>query len=217
MKAPLLSALKSYFEIDPYYKNGGQLIQTLYLDDHMKRFYNEKCDGLAERWKLRFRRYLNEYSVTKSICLEMKIKQDLHGFKIREFLDAQLVNDCGDFRDLSRKLSLNNICLKRQLAMGLLEPVVAIQYLRHAYHNKFSSDLRLTIDEKVKCSEASAWFNKNKSWTQIFGESYFIVELKSGSEIPAVMASLFNRYNVENLAISKFALGLEQIFNRQGV
>jgi len=204
------------------------IVTTLQLDSLNAMLHFAKERKAYSRFKLRIRTY-----GTDGKCpyfLEIKRKVNTMILKSRAIL--QPTDYCREnilrpttlipFKSGSENLNyLEFVRLTNEIGA---RPMIFIQYIRESYKGTSETYSRVTLDRKICYRRAQSRWDfplQEKRWysldTQMSLRRKFpgyILELKSGAELPSWMAELIERFNLVRTGFCKYsaAMRLESIF-----
>ena len=202
----LRNRLRVVLKPDPNMKReDGYLISSLYFDDLHHSALNEKQSGIRFRKKYRMRCYDRSDALIK---LECKYKYDEYISKTSATLsraeyDAILRNDYGLLA--SRR---EEVC--RQLLayhnLRLLQPVVAVEYLREAYVLP-QGNVRITFDKDISAStDCFDMFAEDYVTSRVLEKDLIVLEVKYDDFIPSFVLEILQTAMTNKCAISKYVM-----------
>lgn len=161
--------------------------ETLYYDTPDFLFYHQHRRGIANRNKVRLRKYveseLNFFEIksknNKGRTIKERIKR--HSFR------AELSQNAEDFLEQKTHLTGKDI-----------EPKLEVNYSRITLVNKTEPE-RLTIDTHLVFRNNE----KEKEWEQLV-----IAELKQESKNLGFFTKIMRKYHIQELSISKYSFGI---------
>ena len=198
-------------ERDPHAgETGTYTIRSLYFDDFVNTAYYDKVDGVNYRAKYRIRFYNYDPSILK---LEKKEK---NGSLTRKTAQTITKNDaralefahtggCPDTRE----------GLVEELRLGFvnqgLRPRVLVDYDRTPFVCR-DGNTRITLDENVRTRPYIAHlFASPRAMVPVMDADQVILEVKFDDFLPGYLAAALADIPKVNMAISKFALCMNQI------
>ena len=208
----LATRLRLTLSQDPHaVKNGGTyFIRSLYFDDFVNTAYYDKMDGVNYRAKYRIRFYDYDPSLLK---LEKKEK---HGSLTRKTAQTITKNDaralefamsggCPDTREgLVEELRL-------QFVSQGLRPRVLVDYDRTPFICR-DGNARITLDENVRTRPYIAHlFASPRAMVPVLDANQVILEVKFDDFLPGYLSDALADIPKVNMAVSKFALCMNQI------
>ena len=194
-------------------------VRSVYYDTPRFDCYEEKADGLKMRSKFRVRGYGRRR--TDSLVF-LEIKRKCENF-IKKHRAPLLHSDLDAFfasRDIDRYIiAMSGTDLERSDAVRFLyhygrhgiRPAVLVVYDREAFFGKFDSSLRVTFDKNIRGAlfpSLEALYDEDR--LQRVMPHHFVLEVKFfRCALPAWVQSLVKRYELQRLALSKYAMCLE--------
>lgn len=227
-------AMKPYVCLDSFCEKQPEhqyTVRSVYYDNRRFDCYYEKFDGFQFKKKLRIRGY-NEENRENTVFLEIKYKNGDFIGKHRAPVKWQQIKDVfatdkgpttpnvivrpspSDIaREAKQSLSLGDDALLRFMFhyyRRKMLPVAIIVYEREAFYSRFDSRLRLTIDKNVRSrlypSLDSLYIDRGMKFVM---PEQFVFEVKFYGALPRWVQWLLTRFDLERLAVSKYALGIE--------
>ena len=214
----MLSDLAPYLVPDPYGKNGEYVVYSVYFDNRALNAYYEKLDGFAGRIKFRLRTYLG--AAKPQWFLECKERVRHYISKRRAFLSAaqadMLINNhlspaiLADIVPPDHPLAVK---LSAIIKHGVLSPVVAVYYHRHAYIFKGARDVRLTLDHNLIALPAKTPTARLPGILPIHPRDQLLLEIKGNGWMPAEIVDAICRNNLVARTFSKYCACVEQAYH----
>lgn len=216
--------VENYLDCDPYGADSPDRsypVHSLYLDSAELNTYFRTVNGDRNRFKLRLRFYDSHDS---PIFFEIKQRRNRVIHKKRAQVHPDAVQDLLDGHaptihhlvknSITELDALEHFCFLR----GKLQatPKMHIMYLREAYENKESNDVRVTIDREVKSSRVhhNRFESKQSGGFSVFGNTV-ILELKFTNRFPDWLNELTQRFHLRHESASKYVDGIELLrFNK---
>lgn len=198
-------------ERDPHAgETGTYTIRSLYFDDFANTAYYDKMDGVNYRAKYRIRFYDYDPSLLK---LEKKEK---NGSLTRKTAQTITKNDaralefamsggCPDTREgLVEELRL-------QFVSQGLRPRVLVDYDRTPFICR-DGNTRITLDENIRTRPYIAHlFASPRAMVPVLDANQVILEVKFDDFLPGYLSDALSDIPKVNMAVSKFALCMNQI------
>ncbi len=219
--------LAPYVDADLAAKKPGTFhytVRSIYLDTPTLDYYDEKIEGYRVRRKLRVRAY-NAYHNGSIGFLEIKRKHLDRISKSRapirvDCLDDVLVNgdiEAGAVTHLQE--FPHAVRHARQFLFHVhrhsLRPVMLVTYDRDAFHGKFDSNLRITIDMSLRSAlYPSLWELYREEGLRWVTPGYAIVEVKFFHNKPGWLKDIVSEFKLPRLALSKYAMAVT-LFQRE--
>lgn len=180
-------------------------IASVYFDDVYRTAYYDKVNGEFQRKKYRIRAYNDDDSV---ISFECKYKDGEFVCKksariTREEYDSILAGDYSvleqpKFEDTAAESFLFSNSLVA------LKPAVIVDYIREPFVCR-EGNVRITFDMNLQAAvNTFDMFDKNIIYAPAFDG--VVLEIKYDSYIPLYIQSLFDGFQIDNEAISKYVL-----------
>jgi len=185
--------------------NGCYQIRSVYFDDFKDTALREKLAGVMYRKKYRLRMYDFDDSLIK---LEKKSKVDQYISKESALLsriDAELILS----GDISFMAGSENQLMRQFYAenrLGLLRPVVIVDYYREAYTCPFGN-VRVTFDTHLSTGlSTTPFFSHTPSPLKALDAPEIILEVKFDEVLPQYIRGIFPDTIRPKSAIGKFAI-----------
>lgn len=208
-------ALSGFFEPDDHAgPSGGYYNYSIYYDSPHFGFYTEKREGNLIRIKPRIRLYRSEPDAPASnFYLELKGRYDRIVLKRRDRITrdlAQTLLSPGPIElsdsDLESSVLGEFAYLRNKFN---LTPCITIRYRREPMNAVFYSNVRITFDTLIQSSLVTSLDNPNDTFTEALPMDWFMIELKYNDVLPRLLIKRFNALGLQQLSVSKFAIGLE--------
>ena len=203
----LTDKIKHILDKDPFSKEEGYLVRSLYFDSYDDECLHEKQSGTIFRKKYRMRIYdCND----EKVKFEIKYKYNNQILKKTATItkDSAKKIIVGDYSEL---LSYDNPILNKiyiEFSTKVYKPKVVIDYFREAYKwNLFN--IRVTLDRNLASNNSNYdIFSPNLCTTPVILEGKQILEIKYDRVLPDyIKDSLQIVDSFERSAISKYDLG----------
>lgn len=216
----LREAIRPYVCVDRFAESRPgrhYTVRSIYYDNRRFRCYDEKFDGLRLKKKFRIRGYDSERP-DNLVFLEIKRKQGDFISKSRVPVSwaelgsvfpgygsrpGPLPFPAGDAAEAAGRFLYNYYRLK-------LIPSVLIVYEREAFFSRFDSSLRITIDKNVRSRLypplATLYSDRGVKFVM---PDEFVFEVKFYGFLPQWLRSVLTWFDLERLAVSKYAMGIE--------
>ena len=191
-------------------------VRSIYFDSFDKKSIDEKIAGVEERKKLRIRGY-DALHENAQVFLEVKRKLGNRIFKNRSLIPfSKMPNfllygpDELTQSKLEKKGQLDDAMrFMYHLKKYNMEPLNLIIYEREAYHGRFNTDLRITLDKNIrsviypKLNELYSEENCTYIW-----EDHFILEVKYFEPpMPGFVKTIVEDFKLQTQALSKYTEG----------
>ena len=207
--------IAALMEIDRFSNgDGGYIVRSLYFDTHDYMAYHEKMAGMAVRHKVRVRAYGEEPKANDIIRLEVKSRY-------LSFIHKTTTNmSLCDFRNVEQ--AIYNRTLPDQYKHGHasadnffriqklynMMPVILIQYRRQAYEKNELGRIRVNFDDELLSTRQLNLFGPLKADLPILRYGKSIFEIKIDGGLPFWLHTLIAKYNLQNLALSKYCMAV---------
>lgn len=191
-------------------------IRSIYFDTRGLDYYHQKESGIQHRRKLRLRAY-NECTPDSRVFLEIKRKDDMAVSKARAcclFDEVEALFASGDidrYLDGGEEARSDARAFFYHLHRYALRPVVLITYEREAFFGRHLPALRLTLDQNLRSAPfpvIGALYSDSQMAPSLQG--YCIFEVKFSLGRPAWLMTLLAELKLERLALSKYAIALDE-------
>ncbi len=204
LEASLLKRnLKDSLEEDPYNKNDGYMIRSLYFDNYANTDFYEKMSGIETRKKIRLRIYSTGSDTAK---LEIKRKngndQIKDSVKIKKDDALELIK--GNYNVLNKYRSNCAKTIRNIMKINHLIPVVLIEYKRTAFMHSLNN-IRITIDTDIRSSETDfRLFDDDVELVPIDLVKTTLVEVKYDGYLLGWINTILSRYHLTRTSFSKY-------------
>ncbi|MEO0068407.1 MAG: polyphosphate polymerase domain-containing protein [candidate division WOR-3 bacterium] len=212
----LRRALLPYVRLDAFCEqkpNKEYTVRSVYYDNRRFDCYYEKFDGFQFKKKLRIRGY-DEEAADNTVFFEIKFKNGDFIGKHRAGVKWTELDRVFRNPNLDLNLSLQALdALKRFLFhyhRKRMVPVVLVAYEREAFFSRFDPRLRLTFDKNVRSrlypQLKELYLDRAMKFVM---PSQFVFEIKFYGTLPRWLQRVMTQFDLERLAVSKYALGIE--------
>ena len=196
-----------------FYKRG---VNSLYYDTPNLDFASSNISGESKRIKIRARWYtklnedFSESFVKDNQVFRIEIKRKLNNLSDKIEFSKIFFKKKNSMQE--RKLFLktelkSNISNNPTLSKNSFQDIIFICYNREYYEHFLSSDIRLTIDSNIFCSDSTVSKNLNKS---IISSNFFLVELKFKEFDNSLIKKIMNEFPFRQVRSSKYLYGLSK-------
>lgn len=212
------SLMMPYIRLDKFAgppESPDYTVRSVYYDTNDLKYYREKNDGLKKRIKVRIRGY-NQASEDSIVFLELKRKKDNLIYKNRypcyykyldQILNQQIPEESPPLKqkDSDREKFLYNLLGKS------LKPSILVIYEREAYHYRFNSDLRITLDKNLRSVKPQ---NIDNLFTESLAiptfRNHFVLEVKASTPFPGWILSVVKQLHLQKRSVSKYTLSIDK-------
>lgn len=164
--------------------------ETRYFDTADFRLYLHHHNGKMNRFKIRFRKYID----SNTAFFEIKLKNS-RGRMIKKRVQVP------DIEDMIQGPAEELLLQKTQLPSKVFQPVLNVYYSRMTFVNRNSNE-RLTIDTGLSYSG----FSKKTAFP-----SLVIAETKQEKSGTSPFISLMHKHHIRPLSVSKYCLGIANL------
>jgi hypothetical protein len=165
-----------------------RIINSIYYDTGNLENYWDNEEGQSIRRKLRVRWYGEESTPTKDAMVELKCKNGMAGYKIRE-----------PFYDIKDNF------IKELLSKTT--PLILVRYKRR-YFSTYDEKFRITIDSSITYQGLLPETKK----VIPFQENGCVIELKYGNEYDEYAAEIMEKFNIRVTKFSKYARAIKACY-----
>ncbi len=183
-------------------------VNNLYFDTYQYDLLQQHLNGIAERSKLRFRWYGDNWQI-KSGQLEIKRKQAQLGNKVIFPVQAKLDFENQDWDTLLDALKSTLPAEGRFLLDGM-RPSLINQYQRE-YYVSMDGVLRVTLDFGLRAFSQSFGLSPNTLSPQPL-RNEMVIEMKAPKESHQRLADALSAFPLYTQQNSKYLLGMENLF-----
>jgi SPX domain protein involved in polyphosphate accumulation len=213
VRVALMHDLRRSFEYDRHSAGGNPhyRVRSLYFETPMRTSYSEKLDGLSRRLKFRIRTYAeNESDAPRFLEVKERCNRQILKRKTRlTEADCQALVSGRSPSALVSNEVMQEFWIHR--ARSSLQPLVLIDYLRQALWMRGNDRVRVTFDTGVTAAWARSLDVSSHRSRPIFSRGQSILEIKFDDVLPRYLHRLIQKYSLQDLAISKFCLGLDAL------
>jgi len=215
----LREQLFPFVEYDPYSnidESGEYTVKSIYLDSKKFKDYQDKCDGIYKRKKIRIRGY-NSITSDSKMFLEIKKKIGSHIYKNRSHIQFSELKGFLESKSLDSIKSKNNISDAEKFlyyyVKGALNPITLVTYEREAFFSKFDKSLRITFDKNIRYKKAEncdILFSEHSNTIQ---SDFFVLEIKFTKGFPDWLQEILKTLNLKRGSFSKYTTSVDEIIN----
>ena len=191
-------------------------VNSLYFDTASLDFADDNISGISKRVKIRARWYskLNE-NIFQSFLKEnqlinIELKRKYNNLSDKILLSSFHLNKIKLANDRIKLISskLNFEILKiPELLMLIVKDIIFVGYEREYYENFKSSQIRLTVDKNLICSNKKSFLSFKKS---LISKNYLIVELKFLNNSYQLVKNILKNFPFRQVRTSKYILALSK-------
>lgn len=204
-KEKLQLELSQIMDVDRNQSDNGYSVSSLYFDTLYNRFFDENEAGVNERKKIRIRKYNDDNNVLK---IEIKSKKDSLCLKESNIISLETTKKMlnlpyDDINDYSNP-TLSRVLLANRLLS--IRPAVIIDYDRYALIHK-TGNVRITFDSNIKGNMyINKFLDNDHTGINILNDDYSILEVKYDDILPNYISNILDKYNLNQIAFSKYYL-----------
>lgn len=223
----LKEELKPYFKPDKHgNENGEYIVSSLYYDSSDFRAYREKVDGEKQRSKVRLRTYKDLYGkrlmAKDKLLLEIKKRDNLNVSKkkvmmytdeAKKFIENPVLN-----KKLLNKYKKGIYALTEASQLRTLHdirPAIIVTYIRQAFVNKFSPEVRITFDKNVKYRGID--LDVHNVWCREYAlnPKLMVLEIKYNEILPVWISNLIGKYGLPLRTFGKYCTSVERMMEKR--
>ncbi len=197
------------------------VVRSIYYDSPNLDCYIEKKEGVQFRRKFRIRGYGYHDDNNNQVVFEIKRKIENRIKKHRAFVNLDNVVDILETGNVEKYVLQD----RRKYEVSLDDarrffyhvkkynyvPTVLVVYEREAYHGKFDTGVRITLDKNIRSlsyPEITGLYNES-DLAPLF-KSHFKLEIKYFTHIMPLWAkSLVQEFRLRHEALSKYVIGYD--------
>lgn len=209
-----IRSLEGYVYRDPNNKdNDGYSIYSIYWDSPGLALFWEKIEGLKYRRKFRLRRYGDDPDVFLEI--KQRVDRTVQKRRVRWPLDQVVQtfysgNGLNDHVQEADPVSAEVYFLWHHYG---LEPRMAIAYHRQAFFAVYESDLRITIDSRVKYNAVDLNVARPVDTGKYLVEpEQVVVEIKYNERVPLWLCKAIGKSGLSLVRLSKYCTAVDREF-----
>ena len=180
-------------------------VDNIYFDSIERNLKTEHIDGVADRAKVRFRWY-GENWIAENGQIEIKVKMGQLGYKKYQPIPTKIDISQLTWREIFVELQKNSANDFASL-LDDLEPVL-INHYRREYYESMDGVLRVTLDYEMKAFEQSFGFSPNISFEQTLRNDV-IIEMKAMKKYHTRIADALAEFPLYCTQNSKYLNGME--------
>ena len=195
--------IKRLLPKDTHARAGYYWVRSLYFENYRFGSFNDKLDGIGERYKYRLRMYDND---SNSIKFEVKIKKGEYVRKKVLKVDEREARAIID-NDFSILLKRKMETEYADIILNQFKALMIVDYKREPFIYK-PCGLRITFDSDLSAGQYPDKFFHNKAAEMPLAvESPVIMELKYSDWLPGWLTDLIRSDIGTRRSISKYCLG----------
>lgn len=195
----LLEELSCHVQADDFAQSR---ITSLYFDTEDFQMIRDSLAKKNGKEKLRLRTYDTSASLDAPAFLEIKQKLDGVGYKYRvattpRQAGQELAGQSSDWK-MAEQLTM------LQERYGQLQPKMLIRYQRQSFKGREDQSVRITLDKQVTYSLVDGLTLTPTAEHQLLANKQLIMEVKIADTMPAWLAEILNKYQLEETSFSKY-------------
>lgn len=198
--ADIMPVIEEHMQLDQF---GKHLICNIYFDTPDFELIRASIEKPKYKEKVRLRSY-GVPGKEDMVFLELKKKFDKIVYKRRTSMTMEQAIEY-----LYQGKELENMSqIQKELDFAIkkydISPAVYLSYERCAYFGKEQPELRLTIDENIRCRQKDLDLRKGSFGTQLLEENTYLMEIKIPGSMPLWLSRLLSEYEVFPASFSKY-------------
>jgi hypothetical protein len=220
----LQQRLETVLQRDPFCAEGPYPVRSLYYDTPEAADFVTKMDGAPARRKIRLRTYAPDQSPCR---LEMKEKRGDAQRKLSlpvsrqaavrlldcdySVLTRYMSHEAGSWESEARGTNRKAVRFYTTMTLQCYRPVTMVEYRRMAYVYPHS-DVRITFDSGVRCSESDTDLFRTgptaaySAYPDLLLDGKIILEIKFSGALPRFISRILQPYHLTRTAVSKYVL-----------
>ena len=213
--------ISPFMRLDPHVKNQNHYeVRSVYFDSPFRRAFLEKRNGIKTRIKLRIRYYPDHQNNEEELVfIELKKKVNENVSKNRvlvpfkeafKIIDNSTVEAKDFYEHASSEDKTNLEEIWYLYNRYHLQPICVVCYKREPYMDKMENRFRITFDTNIKVRYYNFDLHYGNGSNYVLPPNICIMEVKFNSFIPNWAVKIFQRNNILQQKMSKFASGLER-------
>lgn len=179
-------------------------VNNIYFDTNNLKNYFENLDGASHRYKIRIRWYGNLIGFVESPFLEIKVKKEYVGEKIRFPLKSFVLDNNFSIKKMHKLFSKSNIPKPLQEELKTLNFSLSNSYLRK-YYISADKNYRLTLDHNMEFINLN---KENPTFSRRYEDNSLIVELKYSPKQDFHAQVISNKFPFRMTKNSKYVYGI---------
>ena len=210
-----------FMELDSHVNNKHHYeVRSVYFDSPFKKSFLDKLNGIKTRIKLRIRYYPdNQNGDTELVFIELKKKINENVSKNRvlaplkdafKIIDNKTTEAKTFYKNASKEDRSNLEEIWYLYNRYYLQPICVVCYKRQPYMDKMQNRFRITFDTNLKVRNYNFDLHFGNGNKYIIPPNLSIMEVKFNNFIPNWAIKIFQRNDITQQKMSKFASGLER-------
>jgi hypothetical protein len=212
----MLAQLRPYLQPDAHGQNGQYVIYSVYFDTPNLDCYYEKLDGFANRVKFRLRTYLGTGNPVWFLESKERVRHYIAKHRVRLTADQadrllQQHLTPGTLQGIVPPTHPLMLKLAPTLYRGIMQPVVAVYYHRHAYTFYGARDVRITLDHNLVSLPGRV---TTATLPQVLPTQFtdsVLLEIKGNGFMPQTVVQAICNNQLVARSFSKYCVCLEQL------
>lgn len=191
--------------------DGFYHVASIYFENNSLNSYFDKLNGIAKRVKLRLRYY--PLSKVKDYKIELKYKFFDKIVKKRTNIKKALLSSIFEKNSTIKDLEQKDEVLLKFLNFKKINnffPFIRIDYNRIALIGRVDKNVRITIDQNIKCCRFTGDLSKISN-ISVFSPGASILEIKTSGYFPFWLTYLVKKYSFKKNAISKYVHSVQKL------
>ena len=217
----ILRQIQPFMKLDQHVINNHHYeVRSVYFDSPFRKSFLEKTNGIKTRIKLRIRYYPDfQNGEEELVFIELKKKINENVSKNRvlvPYKDAFKIidNSTAEAKDFYEHASSEDKANLEEIWYLYnryhLQPICVVCYKREPFMDRMENRFRMTFDTDVKIRYYNFDLHYGNGSSYVLPPNICIMEVKFNSFIPNWAVKIFQRNNILQQKMSKFASGLER-------
>ncbi|MDO4667383.1 MAG: polyphosphate polymerase domain-containing protein [Streptococcus sp.] len=183
-------------------------ISNIYFDNDDFQMIQDSIARRNGREKIRMRSYSNEITEDSQVFLEIKKKSEEVGYKYRLASNpvsvVNFVKNAQIDATISDERVQNEVEQLQNRYLGL-KPKMMISYDRYSMKGSKDKKVRVTVDSNIRYRDYDLDLTLGRYGLPLLDEGKAIMEIKVPGEYPNWLATILNKYGLEDQSFSKYA------------
>jgi hypothetical protein len=196
----------------------GYRVYSLYLDTPSRKLYQQSCDGIKNRYKLRIRCYDTKEDGPAFLEIKQRTTETVHKYRAIVSIRAAAAMLRGGWispadllnNGVASMRALHEFCRRREELKA--EGAAFVSYIREAFVSQSAESVRVTFDREIAGRpydpRAGLTVPDDESMVKVNG---VVLELKYNGRAPRWMHDLVTSFGLQRLSFPKYVYAMDAL------